>query len=99
MFKIKLISTLPKKAIFFIEIHLFVIFQSKYSKKYKNQADDRHHMGIFLRHKDEVTKHNRLFNEGVVSYTMSLNAYSDLSHTEFVSQMNGARYERSRNLR
>lgn len=53
-------------------------------------------MNIFLQHKNEVAKHNQLFNEGLVSYTMSLNEYSDLSHTEFVSRMNGAGNERSR---
>ncbi|XP_055296470.1 procathepsin L-like isoform X2 [Sitodiplosis mosellana] len=78
-----------------INSHEWDEYKSKYSKKYQNQADDRLHMGIFLQNKNEVMRHNQLFNEGIVSFTMSLNAYSDLSHTEFVSQMNGVRYDGS----
>lgn len=77
----------------------FFYSKEKYSKQYPNAAADRFHMDIYLQHKSEVTRHNELYRQGLVSFTMSLNAYSDLSHTEFVSQMNGARYDGSRNSR
>lgn len=69
-----------------------VFFQSKYCKKYKDQADDRHHMETFMNHKHEIDKHNELYDKGIVSFSMSLNEYTDLPHHEFVTRMNGYKY-------
>lgn len=37
----------------------------------------------------KVSQHNALFDEGKVSYRMSLNEYSDLTHEEFLDQRYG----------
>ncbi|XP_055296471.1 procathepsin L-like [Sitodiplosis mosellana] len=70
-------------------------FKTNFGKKYKNQADERHHMRIFLKHKDEVEKHNQMFNDGLVSYTMSLNSYSDVEHSDFAASMRETKHIRS----
>lgn len=52
-------------------------------------------MGIFLKHKEEIDKHNQLYNDGLVSYNMSLNAYSDQEYSEFSASMRETKYKRS----
>ncbi|XP_031627883.1 cathepsin L1-like [Contarinia nasturtii] len=79
-----------------IDMHNWSAYKSKYSKNYQNQDEDRMHMEIYLKHKQEIVKHNQLYDKGLASYTMSLNAYSDIPHMEFVSLMNGARHEHFR---
>lgn len=46
-------------------------------------------MAIFLEHRDEIIKHNQLYDKGLVSFNMILNAYSDLTTNEFSDRMNG----------
>lgn len=52
-------------------------------------------MRIFLKNRDKVWKHNQQFNEGIVSYSMSLNNYSDMDHSDFASSMQEMKYIRS----
>lgn len=42
-----------------------------------------------MKRKDEITKHNLLFDEGLVSFKMALNAFSDLTDDEFITRMDG----------
>lgn len=44
-------------------------------------------MEIFLRNKGKVDKHNQLYHDGLASYRMTLNAYSDLQNNEFRTRM------------
>lgn len=46
-------------------------------------------MAIFLEHRNEIIKHNQLYDKGLVSFNMILNAYSDLTTNEFSDRMNG----------
>lgn len=44
---------------------------------------------IFSKRKDEVSKHNQLFDEGLATFKMALNAFSDLTNEEFIDLMDG----------
>lgn len=44
---------------------------------------------IFLENKQKIEKHNKEHKDGKVSFEMGLNKYSDLSHAEYMSQLNG----------
>lgn len=46
-------------------------------------------MDTFMKRKDEITSHNILFDEGLVSFKMALNAFSDLTDAEFIALMDG----------
>lgn len=63
----------------------------QHSKRYSNFFEDRRRMNNFLENRFEMARHNALFEQGKVTYRMGLNEYSDLSHDEFVSTMNGLR--------
>lgn len=45
-------------------------------------------MEHFLENKKRIDEHNKLYEQGLTSYRMGLNKYSDLSTPEFNSEMN-----------
>lgn len=65
--------------------------QMKHSKNYMNLFEDSRRMNTYFENRRTIDEHNRLYESGNYTYRMSLNEYSDLSHDEFVAQMNGAR--------
>lgn len=63
--------------------------QIEHSKHYDTLADEVHHFRIFIDNKYKIAEHNLHDNNGVASFKMSLNKYSDLSSDEFFETMNG----------
>lgn len=49
-------------------------------------------MVIWLEHKHKIEEHNQQYENGIVSFRMDLNKYSDMKHDEFVSRMNGVKH-------
>ncbi|XP_031628991.1 cathepsin L1-like [Contarinia nasturtii] len=76
-------------AITILEIREWFAYKAKHLKKYSNHVDESNRLQIFLENKLKIIKHNLRFEEGLTTYKMGLNKYSDLSHKEFVFQMNG----------
>lgn len=50
-----------------------------------------HHFRIFVEHKYKIEEHNQQFENGMHSFKMGYNKYSDMKHEDFVSAMNGYR--------
>lgn len=69
----------------------FIYMKVQFSKRYANFAEDARRMNIYMKNKNTIDVHNKLFWSGRSTYEMGLNMYSDLSHEEFVAQMNGLR--------
>lgn len=46
-------------------------------------------MQIFLNNKEGISKHNRMYDKGLVSYNLNVNEYMDLTPTEFKAQLKG----------
>lgn len=63
----------------------------KHSKSYTGFTEDARRMNTYFENRKRINEHNKLYDSGKVTYRMSLNEYSDLSHDEFISQMNGAK--------
>lgn len=63
--------------------------QSQYSKNYTNDEEHDFRMMTFLQNRNQIAEHNKLFNEGHVSFKMGLNEYSDMTSDEFSTIMNG----------
>lgn len=53
--------------------------------------EDARRRNTYFENRRQINEHNKLYETGNVTYRMSLNEYSDLSHSEFVAQMNGAK--------
>ena len=59
---------------------LFQDWCEKHGKSYPSEEERLYRLGVFEDNLDFVTKHNNLGNS---SYTLSLNAFADLTHHEF----------------
>lgn len=51
--------------------------------------EDSYRMETFLKRKDEIAEHNRLFDLGLATFKMALNKFSDLTDKEFHAHMDG----------
>lgn len=58
-------------------------------KQYATHAEENHRFRIFVDHKHKIAEHNRQYENGMVSFQMGLNRYSDMSQDEFRSRLNG----------
>lgn len=69
-------------------------YKLRYPKHYKDAAEDRARMEIFMKNLKEVNENNERFKDGKSSYEMSLNQFSDRSDDElFPSQNIGSSLE------
>lgn len=67
------------------------LFKAKYNKTYADSSEDNYRFKVFLNNKHLIAKHNQRQANGLHSYTLALNKYSDMTHQEFVRTMNGYR--------
>jgi len=67
----------------------WVNFKSSFSKVYATEAEDLRRFEIWARNLAMVEVHNAEANEGVHSYTMAINQFSDLTYEEFEETMLG----------
>lgn len=63
--------------------------QSKHSKIYETPVEEMHRYRNFIDQKHHVDAHNLHYNNGVASFKMGLNKFSDLTHDEFVGMVHG----------
>lgn len=63
----------------------------KHSKSYTSFFEDGRRMSTYFENRRIIDEHNKLYDSGNVTFRMGLNEYSDLSHDEFIAQMNGAK--------
>ncbi|CAH1406884.1 unnamed protein product [Nezara viridula] len=68
----------PKKN----ELEEWTKFKVTYDKKYSPEEEGRR-LEIFLENKKKIEDHNRRYEEGHVSFSMSVNKFSDLNESEF----------------
>ncbi|CAH2046658.1 unnamed protein product, partial [Iphiclides podalirius] len=64
-------------------------FKMEHKKEYRSEIEDRFRMKIYAENKHKIAKHNQRFAQGLVTYRLKLNKYSDMLHIEFVHTMNG----------
>ncbi|KAE8573296.1 digestive cysteine proteinase 1 [Halyomorpha halys] len=70
------------------ELEEWTKFKVTYDKKYSS-AEEGRKMEIFLENKKRVEEHNQRYKKGLVSFSMSLNKFSDLTEDEFRSMKTG----------
>lgn len=63
--------------------------QSIHTKNYQNVHEESHRMDTYTKRKNEIDEHNRMFDSGLVTFKMALNAFSDLTDDEFFNRMDG----------
>ncbi|KAK7605217.1 hypothetical protein V9T40_007075 [Parthenolecanium corni] len=69
-------------------------FKLQFAKKYDEENGFR--MKIYMDNKHKIYEHNKLYEQGLVSFKMEMNHFGDMLHHEFIRTMNG--YRRNLNL-
>jgi len=64
-------------------------FKETHGKQYTSEIEERFRMKIFMENAHKVAKHNKLYAQGLVSYSLGINKYADMLHHEFVQTVNG----------
>ncbi|CAF4526838.1 unnamed protein product, partial [Didymodactylos carnosus] len=68
------------------------LFKQVYSKQYTNEQEV-HRRSVWESNLQKIRTHNLEADLGVHTYTMKMNKYGDMTHEEFVKQMNGLKME------
>ncbi|XP_063070707.1 procathepsin L-like [Engraulis encrasicolus] len=55
----------------------------KFGKSYPSLEEEAHRKGLWLSNRQEIQDHNQLADQGVHSFRMGMNQFSDLDHEEF----------------
>lgn len=69
-------------------------WRKEFDKVYRSQAEEREAMGNFLRNRDDIEAHNKLYNQGKFSYEKGLNEHSDLSPQQMRKHLLGIKFPR-----
>ena len=85
---------LPKCGCYQINTYLlqdseWVNYKLSFSKEYATEAEESKRFDIWAANLDMVETHNQEATEGVHSYTMAVNQFSDLTYEEFEKTMLG----------
>ncbi|XP_055297154.1 trophozoite cysteine proteinase-like [Sitodiplosis mosellana] len=66
-------------------------YKVEHSKSYANDEEHDLRMKIFLQRRKKIAEHNKLFDDGLVTFTMGLNEFSDMTFEEFKAKMHKCR--------
>lgn len=61
-------------------------FKESFGKQYSNLREEHLRFQLYLQNKDLIQEHNEKYEKGLVSFSMKMNEFGDLSADEFVSQ-------------
>lgn len=88
-FAVMLASALSK-----VDRETFRHWRKQFDKVYRSQAEEREAMENFLKNRDNIEAHNKLYNQGKVSYEKGLNEHSDLSPQQMRKHLLGVKFPR-----
>lgn len=92
-FSIALIVTIVLVAAVTADQDAWNSWKQKYEKKYKNIAEEKARMKIFMENKQKVENHNQLYANKTVTHEKGLNKFSDMTDEEFYSTYAHSHYE------
>lgn len=64
-------------------------FKAKFKKSYETLAEEEKRFEIFKEHCARFDEHNKLYEEGNVSYTQGVNRDADLDDSEIMEKYEG----------
>ncbi|XP_044745653.1 uncharacterized protein LOC123307422 [Coccinella septempunctata] len=68
-------------------------YQERFNKSYRSLVEQRHRFALFKQKLQDIEEHNKLYDEGKVTWFKGLNQFSDWTREEFHSFINKYRYE------
>ncbi|XP_063534599.1 procathepsin L-like [Cydia strobilella] len=76
-------------AVFLDDLKSFGNFKLEHKKRYKSAVEEVRRLQIYVQNQLKIMQHNMRFEQGLVSYKLKLNQYSDLDDDEFEHNMYG----------
>lgn len=70
-------------------VHEFHSFKQRHGKEYISDVEEHDRQSVFVENNKKIYASNKLYKEGKISFKSGTNEYSDISHKEFNSIMNG----------
>ncbi|KAK4876096.1 hypothetical protein RN001_012518 [Aquatica leii] len=64
----------------------WITFKNNFRKQYSNRVEETNRLKIFNENLKTIDAHNKKYEKGLVSYTLGINQFSDLLHSEFIEQ-------------
>jgi len=64
-------------------------YKLEHDKKYGGDTEELVRKQVFVENLKKIEMHNYLYAKGLKSYTMGVNRFTDMEHSEFVKMMNG----------
>lgn len=77
---------------------LWTNFKLEHDKTYTHAAEETVRKQVFAENLKKIEMHNYLYAKGLKSYTLGVNKYADIEHSEFVKMFNGFRPSNSSTL-
>ncbi|XP_071529837.1 cathepsin L-like peptidase isoform X2 [Panulirus ornatus] len=92
---VALVASASAVSFFSLVLEEWEAFKLEYGKKYDTDVEESFRMKIFTENKHKIASHNKLYSTGEKSYRLKMNKYGDMLHHEFLSTMNGFRWNRT----
>jgi len=70
-------------------------FKLEHDKTYAHATEELVRKQVFMENLKKIEMHNYLHSKGLKSYTLGVNKYADMEHSEFVKMMNGLKISNS----
>ena len=67
----------------------FSRYQFDFDKKYSSAQELKERQGIFEENLKKIEEHNAKFAKGLVSYSMGVNQFTDMTQVEFEASIKG----------
>jgi len=72
-----------------LNINNFEQFKTLFKKTYKSSSEEEKRRNIFQKNKEEIERHNRLFEDGTTLYRQALSKFSDITYEELIASYTG----------
>ncbi|KAF5308700.1 hypothetical protein FQR65_LT06061 [Abscondita terminalis] len=64
-------------------------YKNQYEKQYVHEIEESFRLKIFIDNLEKIKVHNDKYEQGLVTYTLGINQYSDLLKHEFIEKISG----------
>ncbi|XP_045612361.1 cathepsin L-like peptidase [Procambarus clarkii] len=86
---VAVLASVSAVSFFSVVLEEWDAFKLEHGKKYKSAVEESFRLKIFTENKHHIAAHNKLFAQGLKSYSLKMNRFGDMLNSEFISTMNG----------
>ncbi|XP_014215152.1 cathepsin L1-like [Copidosoma floridanum] len=65
------------------------LYKLQYNKNYESPTEEKKRFKIFMDNRQKIVRHNKRYEQGLVTFSMAMNKFGDMTVCEFSSKVNG----------